>query len=157
MTFKNIFDGLDSKFKQWFQITAEREEKHYTTWSKADAIKDILYNMDIIDSKSSALLTHISIMFLVLGFFITDKGNPWFIHFLLLIEFIAYLVVSMVLLRCIDIMGPPFRQLPEDEEELKKTYYLEVALRREIYHRSIRTVYILTALFIPIVFFNYIL
>lgn len=113
--------------------------------------------MDVLDSKSSALLTHISIMFVALGFFIIDNSNHWVIQSLLLMEFIIYLVVAMLLLRCIDIMGPPFRQLPNDadEEKLAEIYYFEVTLRREIYVRSLRVVYTLTALLIPIILLKY--
>jgi len=156
MSFSNVFECLDMLLKKWLKIGHEREKLYFETRQKAEGIKDILYDMDIIDTKSGALLTHISIMFVVLGFFLSSE-NHWLISIVLLIEFIGYLLVAMVLLRCIDIMDPPFRQLPTELEELKITYYTEVTLRREIYHRSVRAVYILTACLIPIVFFKYVL
>ena len=155
MTFSKIFDGLDAFICKYCNIDPERESEYYKIRGNAEDLKEILYDTEIIDGKSSALLTHISVMFVVLSIFLAGSDNHWAITLLLIIELIAYLGVSMVLLRCIDIMGPPFRQPPKEAQEVKYTYYFEVTLRREIYHRSVRTVYILTFFLIPIVIIKY--
>ena len=154
---KTVFNTLDKLCTQWFKIEINREAKFYPARNKMEEISQILHDMEAIDSKSGALLTHISIMFAVLGFFLSDPNNHFLVQVSFLIEFIIYLVVAMVLMRCIDIMGPPFRELPEDQESLKETYYFEITLRREIYHRALRTVYVLTAVLIPIIIFKYVL
>ncbi len=151
MKLKRVFKSLDRFFEKNFEINPVREKLFYESRNDTEAMKDILYDMDIIDSKSSALLTHISIMFVVIGFFLSETEKFSVINFLFLVEFVAYLMIAMALLRCIDIMGPPFRQPPEDKEERTQMYYFEVTLRREIYHRSLRLVYLLTAALIPIV------
>ena len=157
MKLKNAFVGLDKLFKQWFEIDIIRESKYYSRRNKAEDIKDILYDMNIIDTKSNALLTHISIMFIVLGFFIHAEDNHWVILALLVLEFLAYLVTAMLLLRCVDIMGPPFRQPPESDEEIKQVYYFESTLRREIYARALRMAFILTVILFPIILLKYLL
>jgi len=155
MKFESVFKSLDHLLIKKLEITPDREKEFYSIRERTKDTKDILYDMDIIDSKSSALLTHISIMFVVLGFFLNEQ-NSFIVQAALLIEFVSYLIVGMLLLRCIDVMGPPFRIPPNDDAELKATYYIEVTLRREIYHRALRTVYILTAALIPIVFVKFI-
>ncbi len=157
MKLRNAFAGLDKLFKRWFEINIDRESKYYSRRNKAEDIEDILYDMNIIDTKSNALLTHISIMFVVLGFFIHAEDNHWLVVTLLVIEFLAYVLTAMLLLRCVDIMGPPFRQPPEAEEEIKQVYYFEITLRREIYARALRVAFILTAMLIPIILFKYLL
>ena len=159
MVFKHVFKGLDNIFKNFSGVNLTREFEYYPLRNKVEGIKDVLYDMDILDSKSSALLTHISVMFVALGFFIVDSNNHRIIQSLLVTEFIIYLVIAMLLLRCIDIMGPPFRKPPNhaSEEDLKAMYYFEVTLRREIYARSLRIVYTLTALLVPIILLKYIL
>jgi len=157
MKLRNAFAGLDKLFKRWFEINIDRESKYYSRRNKAEDIEDILYDMNIIDTKSNALLTHISIMFVVLGFFIHAEDNHWLVVTLLVMEFLAYVLTAMLLLRCVDIMGPPFKQPPESEEEIKQVYYFEITLRREIYARALRVAFILTAMLIPIILFKYLL
>ncbi len=152
---KTVFNMLDKLCMRWFKIEIDREVKFYPSRNKIEEIDQILHDMEAIDSKSGALLTHISIMFAVLSFFLNGSNNHFLVQILFLFEFIVYLVVAMILMRCIDIMGPPFRELPEDQESLKETYYFEITLRREIYHRALRTVYMLTAALIPIIIFKY--
>ncbi len=155
MELKRVFESLDCLFDKWFEINPEREKSFYDSRNDTEGIKDILHDMEIIDTKSSALLTHISIMFVVIGFFLAESTKISTVNVLFLVEFVAYLVIAMLLLRCIDIMGPPFRQPPNEKEKRIKAYYFEVTLRREIYHRSIRSVYLLTAALIPIICFKF--
>ncbi len=83
---------------------------------------------------------------------------PTGIFFLLLvIEFIAYVLAAMLLLRCIDLLGPPFKQLPETDEGIKQAVLFEITMRREIYVRVLRIVYVLTAILIPIIVMRYFL
>lgn len=154
---KTVFNSLDKLCTQWFKIEIHREVNFFSARKKIEEIEQILHDMEAIDSKSGALLTHISIMLAVLGFFLSDSNNHLLVQILFLFELIIYLVVAMVLIRCIDIMGPPFRELPENQKSLNETYYFEITLRKEIYHRALRTVYVLTATLIPIIILKYVL
>jgi len=102
------------------------------------------------DAKISGLLTHISVMFVVLGFLATSVDNL-FLRLLITVEFIAYILAAMVLLRCLDMTGPPLNDLPQDTSELRAVQAREALLRKTIYVRVLRLVYVLTALLIPIV------
>jgi hypothetical protein len=113
MKLENAFNRLDELFQEWFKIDPSKESEYYSRRNRVEEKKDILHDANIIDTKCSALLTHISIMFIVLGIFITNENNHGFVFLLLVIEFIAYVLAAMLLLRCLDLLGPPFRQLPE--------------------------------------------
>ncbi len=152
---RNVFDLMDKLFKYFFKVDGSIESMHYSRRINAEDIEAIHYDMNVIDSKSSALLTHISIMFVVLGFFLNNKDNKAIICAVFVIEFVGYIAIAMLLLRCVDIMGPPFRGLPDSDDEIKKMYCDEVALRRGIYVRALRLVYILTGVLVPIIIFKY--
>lgn len=99
-----------------------------------------LYDMGIIDSKSAALLTHISVMLVVLTS-IKDQGPPW-MQAVLRFELVAYGVLTCVLLRCVDLGGPPFRWPIRGDAQ----WLLEASLRRTIYQTVLRGVWTLTVL-----------
>jgi hypothetical protein len=156
MTLSNIFKlgFIDKAVCKYCDINPEKEIRFQETRNKWEEVKRIHYDMDVIDQKSSALLTHISVMFVVLSILLTASKTPW-ISIFFATELVAYLFVAMTLLRCIDVMGPPFRELPEDVGKAKNAYYIEILLRREVYHRAVRLVYILTLFLIPVVIVKY--
>ncbi|MGD0960732.1 MAG: hypothetical protein ABSB19_13080 [Methylomonas sp.] len=157
MKLENAFNSLDKLFNDWFKIDINEEFRYYSRINTFVNKTDVLYDANIIDNKCSALLTHISIMFIVLGIFINGETHNGIVFFLLVLEFIAYILAAMSLLRCVDIMGPPFRQLPEAEEEIKQAFLYEITIRRGVYVRVLRIVFILTAILIPIMLLKYFL
>jgi hypothetical protein len=64
-------------------------------------------------------------------------------------------LAAMLLLRCVDLLGPPFRQLPDSDTGIKQAFLFEITIRREIYVRVLRIVYVLTAILIPIIALRY--
>lgn len=127
-------------------------EKSYVATRRTipeDERTHILYDMDIIDSKSAALLTHVSVMLAVIAVLITQSESVW--RWIMIAELTAFCLVGMLLLRCVDVMGPPYRVPPDDEENLRETYCDEVLLRRGVYQAMLRTVFGLTAALIAIV------
>ena len=153
---KKVFEVFDRQLTKWHQIDPQKEAEYLSLREQTEDIKNILYSMNAVDSKCSALLAHISLMFVVLGIFIVSQ-NHWIVSLLLTAELIAYIIVASMLIRCLDIMGFPYKVPPQDQEKRKEFYYAEVALRRTIYVHSLRVVYILTILLIPVILLKYIL
>jgi hypothetical protein len=110
-----------------------------------------LHDMSVIDAKSSALLTHVSIMLAVIAVLLAQpNGATW--KWIFTSELIAFSGVSVLLLRCVDILGPPFRRLsPDAEGKLEEFYRTETLLRRAIFQAMVRTVRFLTVCLIVIV------
>ncbi len=158
MILKNTFDALDNLIKRWYQIDPQRESRRFAIRDEIRDIKSIFYDMDVVDSKSSALLTHISVMFVVLGVLLSSK-NHWIVNLSLSIELIAYVVVASFLLRSLDISASPFKSISQDDEQdaekSKAFYHIEIAIRRATFAQSLRITYILTILLIPIILLKY--
>jgi hypothetical protein len=111
----------------------------------------VLHDMSIIDAKSSALLTHVSIMLAVVAVLLAQPNEAvW--RWIYTAELIAFSGVGVLLLRCVDILGPPFRRLrPDADGGLEEYYRLEVLLRRAIFQAMVRTVRLLTVALMVIV------
>jgi hypothetical protein len=110
-----------------------------------------LHDMSIIDAKSSALLTHVSIMLAVIAVLLAQPNSSLW-KWVFTAELIAFSVVSVLLLRCVDILGPPFRRpVPDADGGLEAYYRTEILLRRTIFQAMIRTVRFLTVCLIVIV------
>lgn len=151
-----MFKLQDKILEKLLKPNKSCEKEFYSIRDRVTGIDDILTEMKVIDSKSSALLTHISIMFAVISFFLNSSSTQIFIKLTLGLEFIAYLLIIMALMKCIDLMGPPLRVLPNgDDNELRNIYNIEINLRRAIYQWSVRCVYFLTALLLPIIMAKY--
>ena len=149
--FRDIFHVLDKVLTRLFNTDIEQEKK-YIDIRKARVDRDhVLYDMSVIDSKSSALLTHVSIMLgvvlVLIGFGKEFTNRTW--QVIMTCEFVAFSVVAMLLLRCIDIVGPPKKMPLEDCEEINDVYK-EINLRRGIYQSMVRTIFLLTAILVTL-------
>ncbi|QOJ24074.1 MAG: hypothetical protein HRU78_10820 [Gammaproteobacteria bacterium] len=151
-----MYDLVDKVFKTLLSLNEEDERKFADTRKDINHINHILHDMVIIDTKSSALLTHVSVMLaVVIGMLFTLIGpneSGSILAYLLKVEMVAYAVVAMVLLRCLDIMGPPFRKLRNEMREIDAQYHKEIIIRRAIYQLMSRVVFILTVVLIMITF-----
>jgi|GEM_PF-1442820 len=150
------FGWLDKLLKHFFRINAAEEANFH---SRRATIRDdirlsILHDMEIIDSKSSALLTHISILLVVL-LFLFDEKNHIILNIFVFFELTIYILMAALLLRCVEIMGPPFRQFSNEKKLNESMYYEEIAFRRAIYVRVVRIVFILTLFLLPTAFFKF--
>ncbi|UJP01249.1 MAG: hypothetical protein LZF64_05635 [Nitrosomonas sp.] len=151
-----MYDLVDKVFKTLLSLNEEDERKFADARKDINHINHILHDMVIIDTKSSALLTHVSVMLaVVIGMLFTligPKESGSILAYLLKIEMVTYAVVAMVLLRCLDIMGPPFRKLRNEMHEIDAQYHQEIVIRRAIYQLMSRVVFILTVVLILITF-----
>ncbi len=156
MIIDGVFKTLDPVLRACLVNRSDEPIAYYEKLGNAQGIDHIWQDLRSIDAKSSGLLTHISVMFVVLGFLASDVDN-FFIRLLLTAEFIAYIIAAMVLLRCLDMTGPPLNDLPDESVKLRALQAKEALLRKTIYVRVLRLVYVLTALLIPIVGFKLLL
>mgnify|MGYP000894260535 FL=1 len=121
-----------------FDYSAARDEKYVSN------IDHILKDMDIIDSKSSALLAHVSIMIAVaFGLTAIDNLN-YVVKGLLYVEAFAYILVALFLMRCLEIVGPPLRKMESSDRQMFDKYNYEILVRRAVYQTSVRAVIWLT-------------
>lgn len=149
MLIDGVFKPLDPIIKTCLNPDQDPVQ-YYEKLENAENVDKIWQDLRSIDAKSSGLLTHISVMFVVLGFLAADVDNT-FLQILLTIEFLAYIFAAMLILRCLDMTGPPLNDLPGDSAQIRTVQAIEALLRKTIYVRVLRLVYILTALLIPIV------
>ncbi|MBX9916278.1 hypothetical protein R2083_05485 [Nitrosomonas sp. Is35] len=151
-----MYDLVDKVFKALLSLNEEDERKFADVRKDINHINHILHDMVIIDTKSSALLTHVSVMLaVVIGMLFTligPKESGSILAYMLKIEMVSYAIVAMVLLRCLDIMGPPFRKLRNEMHEIDAQYHQEIVTRRAIYQLMSRVVFILTVVLILITF-----
>lgn len=73
------------------------------------------YYMDAIDSKTSSLLAHVSIMMAILSIFYVTMPQHSLIRSALLVELFIYLIVTLGCLRSIFIFGPSDKHFTLDE------------------------------------------
>jgi len=146
----NVFKTLDPLLRSWLTPSGFDSQSYYDKLNTAENIDNIWQDLRSIDAKSSGLLTHISVMFVVLGFLAADVNN-FILKILLTIEFLAYIFAAMMLLRCLDMTGPPLNDLPGDSAEIREVQAREAFLRKAVYVRVLRLMYVLTGLLIPIV------
>jgi len=108
-----VFKTLDPMLRSCLARTDRDPEAYYEKLKSAEDVDHIWRDLRSIDAKSSGLLTHISVMFVVLGFLASSVDN-FLLRLLLTVEFLAYILAAMVLLRCLDMTGPPLNDLPDD-------------------------------------------
>ncbi len=150
MLIDGVFKSLDPILKTWLNPSDRDPVAYYDKLESAQRVDHIWQDLRSIDAKSSGLLTHISVMFVVLGFLASEVDNI-FLQVVLTLEFIAYIFSAMVLLRCLDMTGPPLKDLPDNHTEIRQLQAAEALLRKAVYVRVLRLVYVLTVLLIPIV------
>jgi hypothetical protein len=137
------FKALDRLWVRLFGMPVSAEAEYIQRRNSIhESDRDhVLYDMSIIDNKSSALLTHVSVMLAVVAVLLSESDGIW--SLLLTAELIAFSFVGLILLRCLAIMGPPRRRVPADDR-LVMIYRSEVLLRRTIYQRMRQMVVWLT-------------
>ena len=152
------FSWLDKYLKLLLNINIEEEKEFHRRRDNIENLsrKNILHDMEIIDSKSSALLTHISIILIVL-LFLFDKTNNTIFNLFVLIELLIYIIMAALLLRCVEFMGPPYNTFSNQDELNEDIYYKEIAFRKAIYVRVVRIVFFLTLMLIPTALFKYLI
>jgi len=103
-----------------------------------------LHDMSILDAKSSALLTHVSIMLAVIALFLGQEHTALW-SWVFTVELTAFSIIAVLLLRCVDILGPPLRPLQaSDPEAIEERYRREILRRRAIFQLTVRVVRYLT-------------
>ncbi len=138
-------------FARLFRLTPQDELVFEAQRADLKNRDHFLYDMSLIDAKSSALLTHVSIMLAVVAVLLAQPNSAMW-KWIYTAELIAFSVVGVLLLRCVDILGPPFRRLlPGADGELEEFYRTEILLRRAIFQGMVRTVRFLTVCLIIIV------
>ncbi len=150
MLIDGVFKSLDPLLKRVLANSDTDPEAYYDKLEAAENVEHIWQDLRSIDAKSSGLLTHISVMFVVLGFLAAEVDNT-LLQVLLTLEFVAYIFAAMMLLRCLDMTGPPLKDLPDNSADIRRVQAREAFLRKTIYFRVLRLVYVLTALLIPVV------
>lgn len=137
---------LDRLLVWWFDLKPQYEIEYERARKEEHIpqIEHILKDMGIIDSKSSALLTHVSIMIAVAFGLTSLQDINSIIKIFLYFEAFAYIVVALLLMRCVDIMGPPFRTVEYNDSAIKENYLNEILIRRSVYQLAVRAVIWLT-------------
>lgn len=134
-----------------FRVTPQDERVFEAQRAELKNREHALHDMSVIDAKSSALLTHVSIMLAVIAVLLAQPNSATW-TWIFTSELIAFSAVSVLLLRCVDILGPPFRRLrPDADGTLEEYYRHEILLRRSIFQAMVRTVRFLTVCLIVIV------
>jgi hypothetical protein len=138
-------------FARLFRLTLQDEHLFEVQRAGLENREHALHDMSVIDAKSSALLTHVSIMLAVIAVLLAQPNSATW-KWVFTAELVAFSVVGVLLLRCVDILGPPFRRLlPDADGKLEEYYRSEILLRRAIFQGMIRTVRFLTVCLIIIV------
>jgi len=91
--------------------------------------------MDVIDGKSAVLLTHVLVMLaVVVGilFAVSDDSSSLF-TLVLQAKVVLYAIVAMFLIRCIDVMGPPFKRNGGEPEQINVKYRNEILVRERFF------------------------
>lgn len=151
-----LYSQLDKRAVQDLAIERSQELEYKARRPKdEDFISHALTEMAIIDAKSSALLTHVSVMIAAtVGLMVFAEGEP-LLQGLLAFELLVYVIVAAVLLRCVDVMGPPLRLPSAHKTELNRQYQREVLIRRGVYQSTARIVFALTIGLVAIIVLKY--
>jgi hypothetical protein len=86
---------------------------------------------DVLDNKSGALLTHISIMIATTIFTFSIKSQPWWLKFTLTFILISFLINALCLIRCLRFWAAP----TSDQEQAPPSEYMKM-MDRELHRRS---------------------
>ena len=87
--------------------------------------------MDVIDTKASALLAHLSIFAAVAGILLGQSDPESNLRLLLLGEFISLLVLAIICLRCLRMLLPS--DVTSEDDIILRQAMGEMLYRRKIY------------------------
>jgi hypothetical protein len=147
---KVVFDSLARRLN-----TVERRGNSVAYFNKlrqdykqSDGLLNISYGLfSAIDTKTAALLTHISILIAVVSIFYSTLDNGAFvIKSLLIIEAIVYLTATIICLRCIRFDLPAV----DGDQTHEQQIYHEITDRRALYTLSLDITVAATAVLILI-------
>jgi len=138
----------DRALARLFRLSSQEERAFEAQRTALENREHFLHDMSILDAKSSALLTHVSIMLAAIAVLLAPNEPVW--KWIFTAELVLFSLAGVLLLRCVDILGPPFRRVPADGG-IEEYYRAEVQLRRAIFQGTIRAVRFLTVCLIVIV------
>jgi hypothetical protein len=146
----HMHTSFDRALRRALRLSADDERAFEQQRAGLSNREHALYDMSIIDAKSSSLLTHVSIMLAVVAVLLAQPNTYWW-QLIFTVELIAFSVIGVMLLRCVDVLGPPFRRLPDEGEDLSEYYRGEILLRRGVFQLMLRAVRVLTVVLIVVV------
>jgi hypothetical protein len=104
------------------------------------------YTLDVIDTKTQSLLTHVSIMMAILAMFYGEASTTAEIRLAILVELMLYLIITLGCLRAVFLVAPT--ALDTTSEAILETRVREVARRRTAYRISLFATIAVTAAFL---------
>lgn len=104
---------------------------------QADIVESVLYDMSSINDKSAALLQHISVILAFLALAYGSVGDTE--KRLMAAAILIYLFNAFLLLRCLNIMGPPHMFDFNRPVSYRNAILCEVLIRRTLFVFSLRT------------------
>ena len=113
-------------------------------YGETSGVTSALSTMDTIDTKSSALLTHVSIMIAVITAFVVEEKQEYF-KVLLKLNLCAYIGVALMCLRNIYIFSP-FKNA--DDKLVRKRIFEIADARRRSYKVSLLLTMAFTVFFL---------
>ncbi len=93
------------------------------------------YTLDVIDTKTQSLLTHVSIMMAILAMFYAEASARAEVRLAILIELLLYLMLTLGCLRAVFIVAPA--AFDETNEIVLERRVREVTRRRRAYRISL--------------------
>jgi hypothetical protein len=131
-----------SKLKVYFERVASISETPAGEESKRHA--------DVLNTKISALLTHVSLMIAVSAVFFDWASKPTghlpFLEWMLLAEIVAYVLISLLCLRGIWITG--YSSFLEHKGDPTEVFFKIVGARRTVYYIAISSTIFVTVAFL---------
>tara|TARA_R110002126_G_scaffold51760_2_gene141392 strand:+ start:26986 stop:27447 length:462 start_codon:yes stop_codon:yes gene_type:complete len=134
----NVTEPEIQNFKKFFELQSEHQDL------KLGAA--IFRYMDDLDTKSSALLTHVSMLIAAVSIMLSVYDDEISRSFLL-IEAAAYVYIATGLLRCVSIINPHNTDLESYREDTLR----EVVIRVSVYRKARTfTIFVTVAFFLSI-------
>lgn len=124
------------------QLTFQKTRQAATQKEDGNAA-NILFDLEMLDGKSSALLSHVSVIIAAIALSLGVVNFP-FVKFLLVVELSLYVLVALCALRCLNFLGPPNMDGFEDVCRLEKIMLRECTIRRHVYYLCLRATVWLT-------------
>ena len=116
------FGWSDSAVNEYFERIRGEQER---------IPESIMTSMQNIDSKVTALLTHVSMMIAALGLVAPVVANSRLEEGIIVFEIAIYLLLAIGCLRCLSLFN--LGQLPGERSDLIAELRHEILLRRELY------------------------